>query len=270
MHPRPIYIEKQTDDAVVECAIQYNAGFSEGTFSFANCINTIDGGSHLTGFRSALTRVLNDQARKQKLLKDGDPNLTGEDVREGLVAVVFNGCIYNHRELRRKLKAAGHTFVTDHSDTEVLIAGHRQWGERLQEHLEGMYAYAIWDRKAASLTLARDWFGEKPLYHHVQADDEGVKLLIASSDAQAAAPPHPSPPPAGEGLDAPQLRVVLRDALSGARDLDKSAETAEEDAEDVPEGTQPDLPRQSEPVALGAPSGPVAAAGRDSRARSAS
>ena len=88
VHPRPIYIEKETDDAVVECAIQYNTGFSEGTYSFANCINTIDGGSHLTGFRSALTRVLNDQARKQKILKDSDPNLTGEDVREGLVAVI--------------------------------------------------------------------------------------------------------------------------------------------------------------------------------------
>ncbi|MCH8901633.1 MAG: DNA topoisomerase (ATP-hydrolyzing) subunit B [Chloroflexi bacterium] len=88
VHPRPIYIEKETDDTVVECAIQYNEGFSEGTFSFANCINTIDGGSHLTGFRSALTRVLNDQARKQKILKDSDPNLTGEDVREGLVAVI--------------------------------------------------------------------------------------------------------------------------------------------------------------------------------------
>ena len=87
-HPRPIYIERQTNGAFIEVAIQYNAGFSEATFSFANCINTIDGGSHLTGFRSALTRVLNDYARKLKLLKDNDQNLTGEDVREGLVAVI--------------------------------------------------------------------------------------------------------------------------------------------------------------------------------------
>jgi DNA gyrase subunit B len=72
----------------VECAIQYNNTFNEATFSFANCINTIDGGSHMTGFRSALTRVLNDYARKQKFLKDDDVNLTGEDVREGLTAVV--------------------------------------------------------------------------------------------------------------------------------------------------------------------------------------
>ena len=88
LHGRPIYIEKQVNGTAIESAIQYNDGFSEATYSFANCINTIDGGSHLTGFRSALTRVLNDYARKQKLLKDDDPNLTGEDVREGLVAVI--------------------------------------------------------------------------------------------------------------------------------------------------------------------------------------
>ena len=88
IHPRPIYIERQVNGTAVEAAIQYNDGFSEATFAFANCINTIDGGSHLTGFRSALTRALNDYARKQKMLKDDDSNLTGEDVREGLVAVV--------------------------------------------------------------------------------------------------------------------------------------------------------------------------------------
>ncbi len=88
LHPRPIYIEKDADDTHIECALQYNNAFSEAMFSFANTINTIDGGSHLTGFRSALTRVLNEYARKQKILKDDDPNLTGEDVREGLVAVI--------------------------------------------------------------------------------------------------------------------------------------------------------------------------------------
>ncbi|MCH8064711.1 MAG: DNA topoisomerase (ATP-hydrolyzing) subunit B [Chloroflexi bacterium] len=88
LYPRPIYIEREVEGANIEAAIQYNDGFSEAMYSFANCINTIDGGSHLTGFRSALTRVLNDYARKQKLLKDGDPNLSGEDTREGLVAVI--------------------------------------------------------------------------------------------------------------------------------------------------------------------------------------
>ncbi len=84
----PFYCEKAFEGASVEVAIQYNDSFNESTFSFANCIHTIDGGSHLTGFRSALTRVINDYARKAKILKDNDPNLSGDDTREGLVAVV--------------------------------------------------------------------------------------------------------------------------------------------------------------------------------------
>ncbi|MEO9256598.1 MAG: ATP-binding protein, partial [Tepidiformaceae bacterium] len=88
MNPEPIYVEREIDGNVIECAIQYNDGFNESVFTFANSINTTDGGSHLTGFRTALTRVLNDYARKAKILKDNDPNLTGDDVREGLVAVI--------------------------------------------------------------------------------------------------------------------------------------------------------------------------------------
>ncbi len=87
-HSRPIYISRLVNSTVVEAALQYNDGFSETVFSFANCINTVDGGTHLTGFRTALTRVLNDYAGKNKLIKEGDPNLTGEDVREGLSAVI--------------------------------------------------------------------------------------------------------------------------------------------------------------------------------------
>jgi DNA gyrase subunit B len=87
-NPAPIYITKSMDSTTVEVALQYNDGFSESAFSFANCVNTIDGGTHLTGFRSALTRVLNDYAKKAKILKEDDPNLTGEDVREGLTAII--------------------------------------------------------------------------------------------------------------------------------------------------------------------------------------
>jgi len=87
-HRHPIYIYKETDSTIVEAALQYNDGFSESSYSFANCVNTIDGGTHLTGFRSALTRVLNDYARKNKMLKEDEPNLIGEDVREGLTAVI--------------------------------------------------------------------------------------------------------------------------------------------------------------------------------------
>ena len=88
VHRLPIYVSKAIESTQVEVAFQYNDGFAETIFSFANCVNTIDGGSHLTGFRTALTRVLNDSARKGKLIKEDDPNLTGEDVREGLTAIV--------------------------------------------------------------------------------------------------------------------------------------------------------------------------------------
>jgi len=87
-HRQPIYIAKTANGTMVEAALQYNDGFSESSFSFANCVNTVDGGTHLTGFRSALTRVLNDYARKNKLIKEDEPNLIGEDVREGLTAVI--------------------------------------------------------------------------------------------------------------------------------------------------------------------------------------
>ncbi|GAB4403073.1 MAG: DNA topoisomerase (ATP-hydrolyzing) subunit B [Anaerolineales bacterium] len=85
---KPIYAEKQVNGTQVEVAIQYNTGYSESVYAFANNINTVDGGTHLTGFRSALTRTLNDYARKAGLLKENEPNFTGDDVREGLTAVI--------------------------------------------------------------------------------------------------------------------------------------------------------------------------------------
>jgi DNA gyrase subunit B len=88
IHPKPIYVEKQVNGTQVEVALQYNDGYAESVFAFANNINTVDGGTHLTGFRTALTRTLNDYARKANILKEDDPNLTGEDVREGLTAII--------------------------------------------------------------------------------------------------------------------------------------------------------------------------------------
>ena len=85
---KPFYVDKPVGDASVELALQYNEDFDERVLTFANCINTRDGGTHLTGFRSGLTRVLNDYARKQKILKDDAANLTGDDVREGLTCVI--------------------------------------------------------------------------------------------------------------------------------------------------------------------------------------
>src|SRR6185437_13377367 len=88
IHPKPMYCERQVGDTLVEVALQYNEGYTESVFSFANNINTVDGGTHLTGFRSALTRTINDYARKASLLKDNEENLSGDDVREGLAAII--------------------------------------------------------------------------------------------------------------------------------------------------------------------------------------
>ena len=93
LHPEPIYFtarrdESDKDSASVEIAMQYNDGYNENVFTYANNINTVEGGSHLAGFRSALTRVINDYARKFKILKDNDANLSGDDTREGLSAII--------------------------------------------------------------------------------------------------------------------------------------------------------------------------------------
>jgi DNA gyrase subunit B len=87
LHP-PIYVEKTVDDVGVEVALQYTSAYTESIYAFANTIHTPDGGTHLTGLRGALTRTINDYARKNSLLKDNENNFTGEDTREGLTAIV--------------------------------------------------------------------------------------------------------------------------------------------------------------------------------------
>ena len=87
LHP-VVHVEKEIENIGVEAAIQYTDSYTESVYSFANTINTIDGGTHLTGLRSSLTRVVNDYARKNGLLKDADPNFSGDDTREGLTAIV--------------------------------------------------------------------------------------------------------------------------------------------------------------------------------------
>jgi len=88
IHPMPIYFNGIKDDTVVEIAMQYNDSYMENIYSFVNNINTEEGGTHLAGFKIALTRAANDFARKQGILKDKDGNLSGEDVREGLTCVI--------------------------------------------------------------------------------------------------------------------------------------------------------------------------------------
>jgi DNA gyrase subunit B len=87
-YPEIFYCEGERDDVLVEVAIQHNDSYVENVFTFVNNINTPEGGTHLSGFRSSLTKTLNDYARKNKFLKDNEPNLAGEDVREGITAIV--------------------------------------------------------------------------------------------------------------------------------------------------------------------------------------
>ena len=88
LHPKPIYLDGEKEGTQVEVAIQYNDSYVENLYSFANNIHTTEGGTHEAGFKSALTRVMNDYARKYNLLKDNDANLSGEDIREGMTAII--------------------------------------------------------------------------------------------------------------------------------------------------------------------------------------
>lgn len=88
VHEEPVYIEGEKDGITVEVALQYNDSYTSNIYSFANNINTYEGGSHEAGFKTGLTRVINDYARKNGVFKDGDSNLSGEDVREGLTAII--------------------------------------------------------------------------------------------------------------------------------------------------------------------------------------
>lgn len=134
LHPEPIYFsqEKVVDEknsASVEIAMQYNDGYNENVFTYANNINTIEGGSHLAGFRSALTRVVNDYARKFKILKDNDANLSGEDAREGLCAIVSVKLTEPQFEGQTKTKL-GNAYIRNMVDGAV-YAGLMQY---MEEH----------------------------------------------------------------------------------------------------------------------------------------
>ena len=87
LHPKPIYIDKE-GDFPIEIAIQYTTAYSENIYSFVNNINTIEGGTHLEGFKRAITKVFNDYARSKNIIKEKDPNLSGDDIREGITAVI--------------------------------------------------------------------------------------------------------------------------------------------------------------------------------------
>ncbi len=88
LHDEPVYVEGEKDNYSLEISLQYNDSYTENLFSFANNIDTVEGGTHLSGFKTALTRIVNDYARRFNFLKENDKNLTGEDIREGLTAII--------------------------------------------------------------------------------------------------------------------------------------------------------------------------------------
>nr|WP_302104411.1 DNA topoisomerase (ATP-hydrolyzing) subunit B [Polycladomyces sp. WAk] len=129
LHQPPIYIEGQKEGLEVQIALQYNDSYSSNIYSFANNIHTHEGGTHEAGFKSALTRVINDYARRNNLLKDNDSNLTGDDVREGLTAIVSVKIPDPQFEGQTKTKLGNSEARTV---TETLFAEH--FGMYLDEH----------------------------------------------------------------------------------------------------------------------------------------
>lgn len=131
-----------------------------------------DGAHARVAFVHRRLSVLDPAGGKQPMtLGEGTPDTS---------AVIYNGCIYNHRQLRWNLASEGAKFATDHSDTEVLLHAHRAWGASMTGHLEGMYAFAIWSRAEGALLLARDLAGEKPLCF-ASLEHQGSRLVVFAS-----------------------------------------------------------------------------------------
>jgi len=140
-----------------------------------------------------------DHLRPDLTYQPGEPPIVASEIEpdKPIVAVVFNGCIYNHRELRTELEAVGHVFETDHSDTEVLVHGWRQKNVQVRHQIDGMYGVAVWDRQAATLNAIRDDFGQKPMYvsnnwneiHALSSNPVGLITLAASTGTKCECDP---------------------------------------------------------------------------------
>ncbi len=148
LHPEVIYMEAERETYMVEIAMQYNNGYSEAIVSFANNIHTQEGGTHETGFKTALTKVINDYARKYNLLKEADKNLSGEDVREGLTAIISVKLEEAQFEGQTKTKL-GNSEIRSFVDAVV--------SEKLETFLEENPAVArVLVEKAMTASRARD------------------------------------------------------------------------------------------------------------------
>ncbi|MEM9252114.1 MAG: asparagine synthase (glutamine-hydrolyzing) [Planctomycetota bacterium] len=154
------------------------------------------------GLVHARLSIIDLLSGQQPMHVAADPGATKHD-RHGPLHLVFNGEVYNHRKLRKQLSRKGHHFASDHSDTEVLLLGFREWGLALPKHVHGMFAFAIWDEEKRELFICRDRAGKKPLYLH----RHGNELSFASlpSALVAAMPDNESP-----AVNADALRNYLR------------------------------------------------------------
>ena len=163
LHPEPIYIEARREDpekqesASLEVAMQYNDDYNENVFTFANNIGTVEGGSHLVGFRTALTRVVNDYAKKYKYIKETDEGLKGEDIREGLTAIVSVKLVEPQFEGQTKTKL-GNAYIRTMVDGAVAngfstyLEGHQRSARGIPEHCETAARARDAARRARELT----------------------------------------------------------------------------------------------------------------------
>ncbi len=157
---QPIYVDKEIESTHVEAAIQYTDGYNESIFAFANTINTPDGGSHLTGLRAALTRQINDYARKQGILKGNDANFSGDDTRQGMTAIVSVKVLEPQFEGQNKLKLLNNE-VRYHVETAI-AEGINSWMEenpreakRITDKCQIAYRAREAARKARDLVIRK-------------------------------------------------------------------------------------------------------------------
>jgi len=174
--------------------LQHRGPEGHGVGSFGPC--------GMTATRLSVIDVLSGD-QPMSLPADHASAHDGKYATLGALHLVFNGEIYNHRELRAKLEKRGHRFRSDHADTEVLLFGYRQWGDRLPRHIQGMFAFAIYDEDKRCLFLCRDRAGAKPLFYR-----KGGDAIVFASLAGAVL--RGGEPGARPGVNHAALRTFLR------------------------------------------------------------
>ena len=188
----PVYVEKQVNDIIVEAAIQYTEEYVESVYAFANTINTPDGGTHLTGLRSAITRTLNDYARKQGLLKDDDPNFTGDDTREGLTAIISVKLPDPQFESQTKVKLLNAEVrnIVESVVSEAFgqwLESHPREAKQIVEKCKTSYRARLAARKARDLVIRKSAIESMTLPGKLadcsERDPEKTELFIVEGDS---------------------------------------------------------------------------------------